>query len=334
MAPSVVVLGSGITGLSVALALSRAYNVTIVARDVVGDNTSQGWASPWAGACFLPLMGSSEGEVDMQKVAFKYMWDLAETSPETSIKRTVMVDMWDEITDEAEVWYSKFMPNCRKMDASELPAGVGISFEYDTVIMDPQVYLAWIHDRLTAAGVKFVRQEIQHISELKSFKADVYVNAAGCGAKFLGGVEDDEVELIRGQTMLVRNDKETKIMIRHGKEYTYSLPRLDGTCILGGVKLYGNSDKAVDESFKSDILRRVHEITTPGAYPQTVAELDLIRDIVGIRPGRKSGVRVEKETIAGMKIVHAYGVAGGGYIFSAGVGRKAAGLVDELVYAI
>ncbi len=72
-------------------------------------------------------MGSKEGEVDMQKVAFKYMWDLAETSPKTSIKvsqyslkavagitgvqRTVMVDMWDEITDEAEVWYSKFMPN-------------------------------------------------------------------------------------------------------------------------------------------------------------------------------------------------------------------------------
>ncbi len=100
------------------------------------------------------------------------------------------------------------------MDASELPAGVGISFEYDTVIMDPQVYLAWIRDRLIAAGVKFVRQEIQHISELKSFKADVYVNATGCGAKFLGGAEDDEVELIRGQTMLVRNDKETKIMIR------------------------------------------------------------------------------------------------------------------------
>lgn len=75
---------------------------------------------------------------------------------------------------------------------------------------------------------------------------------------------------------------------------------------------------------------------------------------VGIRPSRKSGVRIEKEFRDGQKIVHAYGmlrniiknslyrqlyltssppgVAGGGYIFSFGVARAVRDLVESILF--
>lgn len=73
---------------------------------------------------------------------------------------------------------------------------------------------------------------------------------------------------------------------------------------------------------------------------------------VGIRPSRKSGVRVEKEHRNEEKIVHAYGrlrsivretfqcslyltnpgIANRGYIFSFGIARAARDLVEEFLF--
>lgn len=42
------IIGSGVIGLTSALALVKdGFNVTIVARDLPGDDGSQQWASPW-----------------------------------------------------------------------------------------------------------------------------------------------------------------------------------------------------------------------------------------------------------------------------------------------
>lgn len=38
-----------------------------------------------------------------------------------------------------------------------------------------------------------------------------------------------------------------------------------------------------------------------------VENVDIVRDIVGIRPARTGGVRVEQEVADGQNVVHAYG---------------------------
>lgn len=63
-----------------------------------------------------------------------------------------------------------------------------------------------------------------------------------------------------------------------------------------------------------------------------MADFDIIRDNVGIRPGRPSGVRVEKELVDGQQIVHAYGTGGGGYVFSYGLARAVAKLVNDFLF--
>ena len=109
-----------------------------------------------------------------------------------------------------------------------------------TVVINPTVFLPWLRKRLESSGVIFVRKELKSLSEARSDGHDVLINATGFGAKFLDDVADQDVQLIRGQTHLVKTDVK-KIFMRHGKDYTYVIPRLDGTAILGGIKQVGQT---------------------------------------------------------------------------------------------
>lgn len=72
--------------MAIASALSKNYEVTIVARNLPGDELTQQWSSPWAGALFLGLDGSTPREQKMQLDSFAYLYKLALTHPESSVK--------------------------------------------------------------------------------------------------------------------------------------------------------------------------------------------------------------------------------------------------------
>ncbi|KAL2808087.1 hypothetical protein BJX63DRAFT_436472 [Aspergillus granulosus] len=94
----------------------------------------------------------------------------------------------------------------------------------------------------------------------------------------------------------------------------------------------GFGSKFLTDIADQNILRRVHE-NLPQVFPGTQPEeFDVIRDNVGVRPGRAGGVRVEKEIVNGEKIVHAYGTEGG-YVFIFGLARAAATMVNDLLFA-
>uniref|UniRef100_A0A0B7JWW2 FAD dependent oxidoreductase domain-containing protein n=1 Tax=Bionectria ochroleuca TaxID=29856 RepID=A0A0B7JWW2_BIOOC len=122
-----------------------------------------------------------------------------------------------------------------------------------------------------------------------------------------------------------------RIRERAGKTYTYVIPRLDGTVILGGIRDPDISNTKVDLEVDKDIARRVNK-TLPEHFSADPADYDIVGHNVGIRPYRSTGMRIEKEVKEGQNIVHAYGITGGGYIFGFGVAREAAGLVDEFLF--
>ena len=55
------------------------------------------------------------------------------------------------------------------------------------------------------------------------------------------------------------------------------------------------------------ILRRVEENAPDAFKGRDRRNVEIVRDIVGIRPAREGGVRIEKEVLDGQNIVHAYG---------------------------
>lgn len=75
------------------------------------------------------------------------------------------------------------------------------------------------------------------------------------------------------------------------------------------------------------MLGRAHE-SLPEEFPDEVSS-QVVEDLVGLRPLRPAGVRVEKENVDGQTVVHAYGTTAGGYIFSFGLAQEVAKLVGD-----
>lgn len=79
-------------------------------------------------------------------------------------------------------------------------------------------------------------------------------------------------------------------------------------------------------------MQRAHD-NQPDVFPSPdAADYDVICDHVGvfyIIPQLDGGVRCEKQVVGNQKVVHAYGMEAGGYVFSFGFAREVAKLVAE-----
>ncbi|KAJ5327647.1 hypothetical protein MYU51_009431 [Penicillium brevicompactum] len=314
------IIGSGIIGLLSALTLTDAgYRVTIIARDLPGDET-QDWASPWAGVSIYPH--PDVGGHSLQTENFKYFWALAHRDPTSGVQVVKATEYYDDRDDDSSIWYKTMVPRYRRIASHNLPEGVKLGFTYTSMTINPQFLLPWIQKQLKDRGVKFIRRTLSSIEEAKRIiGAKFMVHASGLGAFTLAN--DKNVMAIRGQTMFVTTDFE-ELKMHQGSHYTYVIPRMfTHGAIIGGVSQPGSSDRNVDESLRSDILRRVGKLTE-GKIGAIDLETDVQKDIVAFRPGRKGGYRLETDG----HTVHAYGFAGLGYIFSYGVALKVRELVD------
>lgn len=80
--------------------------------------------------------------------------------------------------------------------------------------------------------------DVKSLSELKDFGQDILINATGVGSASLLDVQDQDVQMIRGQTIVVKHSYNKAMQRDDGSNYTYAIPRMDGTVILGGVRQY------------------------------------------------------------------------------------------------
>lgn len=109
--------------------------------------------------------------------------------------------------------------------------------------------------------------------------------------------------------------------------WTFSVPRnFNGGTIIGGTKEPDNWDDQPSEAVRTELLSKF-----AATYPQILGkegEMRVLRDIVGRRPTRKGGMRLEREDLGdGKTIIHAYGVGGRGYELSWGVAEGVVGLI-------
>lgn len=349
---SIVVVGAGVTGLTTALLLSRLPNasVTVVAEHFPGDMAPT-YTSPYAGADWHSFAAPGDTEqIEYDTAAWRQLWRLALLAEKTGRHDVIGVTVRQARVMTAggvceKPWFADLVKDYRELEAEELAPGTSAGFQFTTIQLIPAVYLKYLQDQCTEQGVKFVHAHLDHIVEAeahldRSSRHQVVVNCTGLQARVLGGVEDSGVFPVRGQIMVVRNRVRTISTVEwgndpeHPNEMFYIMPRPDGTSIIGGCMQPHRFDTTVDPAMSERIKQRarrfVPEIVNP-AYMGNPREIEVIREVAGLRPAREGGIRCEVDAGSvvspGVHLVHNYGAGGAGYQSSWGTAEKVVRLV-------
>ncbi|KFY65898.1 hypothetical protein V496_02266 [Pseudogymnoascus sp. VKM F-4515 (FW-2607)] len=319
---NIVVVGAGVSGLTTALLLSKnpAYSVTIVAKHMPGDYDIE-YTSPWAGANFSP-----HSNVEKDSLVLNRSKD-AEAGAAMSMP------------SDPNPWYTDVVPDYRVVPTSELPPGYDFGLRHSSVCINTALYLPYLASQCLAHGARMSRMELSHIADAASLHhsgklADVVVNCTGLLASKLGGVMDAKVTPARGQTVVVRNEA-TPMIATSGtddgpNELCYIMQRAaGGGTVLGGTYQEGSWEPAPDMDIAARIMKRAVEVCPELAGGKGVEGLSVIRHGVGLRPVREGGVRIEKEKVGAVWVVHNYGHGGWGYQGSYGCAQGVVELVGE-----
>jgi D-amino-acid oxidase len=178
-------------------------------------------------------------------------------------------------------------------------------FALTVPLIDTTTYLDYLANRFRNAGGIIESAHINKVNEIpRDF--DLIVNCAGIGAREL--VHDSELEPHRGQVAIVPKLNLARAIVCDDAPLMYAIPRAHD-CVFGGT----NSISDNREPSAADTTAIVSECShVLGIDPPPVIAVK-----VGLRPFRKSGVRLEPEKLSdGRTIIHNYGHGGAGFTLS------------------
>ncbi|KAJ5161416.1 D-amino-acid oxidase [Penicillium capsulatum] len=351
---NIVVVGAsaGVAGLTTAWILSQDSSkvVTVIAKHMPGDYDIE-YASPWAGANFMPVGAENTRLAKWEQETWPPLRDLAEHYPEAGIHfqdtliynrqkdRGSATGSWFESLTKPNAWYKNMMPNFRSIASYKLPPGIDNAQAFTSVCINTALYLPWLVSQCLKNGVVFKRGVLRHIKDAVGFHhsgnhADAIINCTGLSSKYLGGVDDSKLHPVRGQIVVVRNDP-GQMMATSGcddgdDETLYIMTRAaGGGTIIGGTYQKDDANPLPDPNTATRIMKRAVELSPKLVQKgQGIEGLDVIRHAVGLRPLRDGGPRVEADRVGDLTIVHNYGHGGYGYQVSFGCANDTIALMN------
>ncbi|WP_431038197.1 FAD-dependent oxidoreductase [Streptomyces sp. P6-2-1] len=310
------VLGSGVIGLSTALELRGAgYEVEIWAERPAARATSA-----VAGGLWWPYHIEPEERVGawaLETLAVYGEW--AADPGRTGVR------LLDGVHAETSFGtlgpWAASVPGLRTATAAESPHSPGLFGRLP--VIDMPRHLAWLEERLRAAGGRLVPRTAVSLAEAAE-GARAVVNCTGLGARSL--VPDEAVHPVRGQLVLVENPGVTTWFTSTaggGARSVYSIPQPYGL-LLGGTAEEHDDRETPDPATARAIVRDC------AALRPEIAGARVLAHRVGLRPARTGGVRLTAERLRdGTPVVHDYGHGGAGVTVAWGCAREAAGLVAQ-----
>jgi D-amino-acid oxidase len=320
MAERIAIIGAGVSGLTCGVVFAeRGYRTTIFAQETGQQTTSAAAAALWfpyhvePAHRVIPLaLETYEVLVDVVRVceAGVAMIELRQFSRTGEI----------QIPDWAIPLGACVIPSRRSVMSSEVETSLGFfksGFSLRVPLMDTTIYLNYLAARFRKAGgeinanVHF--ESIEHIDS----KFDLVINCAGIGAREL--VQDADLEPHRGQVAIVpRIDGLSCAIVCDDAPLMYAIPRTND-CVFGGTNDLSDNLSA-DPETTSRIVAECSRVLNI-EKPRVLAER------VGLRPFRRSGVRLERDQLRdGRTVIHNYGHGGAGFTLSWGCAQEVFGL--------
>ncbi|KAF6844180.1 FAD dependent oxidoreductase superfamily protein [Colletotrichum musicola] len=333
---------AGVIGLSTAVRLQQdGHSVTIVARDfpspfeAVDVKALINYTSQWGGAhnrWVLPTNKHEERDHKMALRTYKHMELLSKSNPEAGITFMPGIEYLEDPPEQyktltEEKAKSLGIVDFRLLSPNEFPDDkVAWGCQYRTWCVNPMIYCSFLLRKFSWNGGKVYRKEISDPLEIFAMKELSHVRTVVNCSGF--GFGDKNSFITRGQTCAVANLSPATVTRQNADgSWTFCVPRnFDGGTIVGGTKEPDNWDAEPSLEVREKLLKDF-----AATYPLILGESGeyrVLKDIVGRRPTRKGGMRLEKEDVGdGRAIVHAYGLGGRGFEMSWGV---AEGVVELL----
>jgi D-amino-acid oxidase len=323
-APDVLVIGTGVIGLTTAICLAEAgVRVAMAAAERPQQTTSAAAGALWG----AHLVGMDDR---ISRWAATTLGRLAELSAPglganalAGIVRTASGITASRAGDARLPEFVSASSDPARCDTADIPAGYRTGWRFRAPIIAMPGYLDYLHERYLRAGgtaafpAKFATL---HDASRRSPAARVIVNCTGCGARDL--VPDPNVLPVRGQVVVTTNPGgRTEFFVGTGTDHgdlTYLFPHGD-TVVLGGTEEAGNWSREPDPATAERI------VAACTAVEPSLRAAKVLGHRVGLRPTRPR-VRLEAERADGVTIVHNYGHGGAGVSLSWGCAEDAAGL--------
>jgi D-amino-acid oxidase len=257
------VLGCGVNGLSTARLLQRRFQdgpgtVTIYAKDLPPETTSN-----IAGGFWSP---TSLFDPERATTKFTEQFRTACRISNRAFQNLVGPDYGVRWMETFELYRNEASLNRELPGGNDLyPAGeihrdpdhyFGFNFvrQYNTMLIEPPVYLNALLRDFYIAGGKLVVKEFRSREELKRLPQPVIFNCTGLGSRALFG--DQQLEPVRGQLEVLLPQPEIDYCYLSSG---YMFPRRDGI-VLGGTFGHGDWSLAPNPEQATGILEAHAEI--------------------------------------------------------------------------
>jgi D-amino-acid oxidase len=255
----VAVLGSGAVGLATArLAQEHGFHVTIYTKDLPPNTTSN-----IAGGQWFPV---SVSEPDRRTPAFnaqflaaaQYAYARYQTmlGPRFAVRWMPNYFFFNEPLEPnhylgANSVLRPMMPQYRELAPNEYPfPRYPHALQFDTMLIEPPIYLAAMLDEFEIAGGKIIVREIPDPSAITALPEKLIFNCTGLGARAL--FNDTELVPLKGQLTFLLPQPEVQYAALP-PDWLYMFPRTDGI-LLGGTHEMNNWSLDVNEQAKQKIL--------------------------------------------------------------------------------
>ena len=327
----VAIIGAGVSGLTCGVVFAeRGYQTAILAKET-GQQTTSGAAAaiwfpydaepaerviPWALETYKTLVelsnNSRTGVSIIELHQFSRTGEIQIPDWAIPLEASVIPSGAENgAAGEAATWTGRpeaERTGSERIKSREFTSGYAIKVP----LTDTTIYLDYLSARFLKAGGAINTNVCFEKLEDVDRKFDLVIHCAGIGARDL--VQDPELEPHRGQVAIVpRIDNLSCATVCDDAPLMYAIPRTND-CVLGGTNDV-SSDVIADPATTDRIVAeccRVLNIEKP----------TVLTERVGLRPFRKSGVRLERDQFSdGRTVIHNYGHGGAGFTLSWGCAR-------------
>jgi D-amino-acid oxidase len=330
---NVAIIGAGVSGLTCGIAFAeRGYRTAIFAKDIGQQTTSGAAAAVW----FPYHVEPAERVIPLALETYQALLDLARFSesgvsiiellqflrtgeiqiPDWAIPLGASVipsEVENGATGKAATWTRR--PKAERTGGERIKSleSFKSGFSLPVPLMDTTIYLDYLAARFLEAGgeinanVRFEKLEDVDAS------FELLINCAGIGAREL--VQDVDVEPHRGQVAIMpRIEGLSCAIVCDDEPLMYAIPRTNDS-VFGGTN-------EVSDNLAADSATTL-QIVAECCHVLNIDEPRVIAERVGLRPFRKSGLRLERARLRdGRTVIHNYGHGGAGFTLSWGCARE------------